>query len=278
MTDPEAEYGERLRRALHAAADNVVPSGDGLDRIRRRITHQPGHDSLVWLIGWMNSTGAMRLRLSDSRLWLDDTWLRLSEGVLRPAWRWLDDTWQRLSEGVLRPAWRWLGDTWQRLLQPGRSDGWRALVRRWLSDGWLRPVLATAGAVLIATIAVLAIPGLRQGIIEAGSVGTSSNPSAPGSPRGIIPGPVTQPPVQSTRASSTRSPGLSAKPSSSHHPGTVPPTVCPTAPGTATPNPTSTSTSPASTAGPCPTPSPSPSPTSSPTSSPSASPSSSTTP
>ena len=36
MTDPEAEYGERLRRALHAAADGVVPSGDGLERIRTR--------------------------------------------------------------------------------------------------------------------------------------------------------------------------------------------------------------------------------------------------
>ncbi len=40
MTEPEAEYGERLRRALHAAADSVVPSGDGLERIRSRIAHE----------------------------------------------------------------------------------------------------------------------------------------------------------------------------------------------------------------------------------------------
>ena len=40
MTEPESEYGERLRRALHAAADGVVPSGDGLERIRSKIAHK----------------------------------------------------------------------------------------------------------------------------------------------------------------------------------------------------------------------------------------------
>ena len=44
MTDPQAEHGERLRRALHAAAAGVVPSGDGLEPIRARITQQPARD------------------------------------------------------------------------------------------------------------------------------------------------------------------------------------------------------------------------------------------
>ena len=60
MTEPEAEYGERLRRALHAAADSVVPSGDGLERIRSRIAHKPARDSfgLGLLLDWLRSVAA----------------------------------------------------------------------------------------------------------------------------------------------------------------------------------------------------------------------------
>jgi hypothetical protein len=35
-TDPLDAYGDALRRALHAEADAVAPSPDGLDRIRAR--------------------------------------------------------------------------------------------------------------------------------------------------------------------------------------------------------------------------------------------------
>src|ERR1700722_16969673 len=41
MTDPDARYNEEMRRALSAAADLVVPTGDGLDRIRERIVRRP---------------------------------------------------------------------------------------------------------------------------------------------------------------------------------------------------------------------------------------------
>ncbi|GAA2576098.1 hypothetical protein SMC26_12580 [Actinomadura fulvescens] len=37
MTDPHEEHGEILRRALHAEADTVTPSADGLERIRTKI-------------------------------------------------------------------------------------------------------------------------------------------------------------------------------------------------------------------------------------------------
>jgi hypothetical protein len=37
MTDAFDEYGELLRRALRAEADSVMPSPDGLERIRERI-------------------------------------------------------------------------------------------------------------------------------------------------------------------------------------------------------------------------------------------------
>ncbi|WP_344893904.1 hypothetical protein [Actinomadura meridiana] len=37
-TDPDDEHGEILRRALHAEAETVNPEGDGLERIRARIS------------------------------------------------------------------------------------------------------------------------------------------------------------------------------------------------------------------------------------------------
>ena len=37
MTDPFDEYGERLRHALRTEADAVIPSPDGLERIRAKI-------------------------------------------------------------------------------------------------------------------------------------------------------------------------------------------------------------------------------------------------
>jgi hypothetical protein len=66
MTDPLDEYGELLRRALHAEADSVMPAPDGLERIRERIG---GHGRLVpggvdgrsWRLGWS---------------WLTESWTR----------------------------------------------------------------------------------------------------------------------------------------------------------------------------------------------------------
>ncbi|WP_165969137.1 hypothetical protein [Actinomadura sp. KC06] len=40
-TDPHDEHGEVLRRALNAEAETVNPAGDGLERIRARITDGP---------------------------------------------------------------------------------------------------------------------------------------------------------------------------------------------------------------------------------------------
>jgi hypothetical protein len=37
MTQPDVEFGEFVRRSLHAAADSVVVGPDGLDRIRARL-------------------------------------------------------------------------------------------------------------------------------------------------------------------------------------------------------------------------------------------------
>ena len=53
MTDGRDEYGEILRRALHAEAETVVPAADGLDRIRARVKEQPPRFGWSWFTaGW----------------------------------------------------------------------------------------------------------------------------------------------------------------------------------------------------------------------------------
>src|SRR5690606_19029395 len=44
-TDPYDEHGEILRRALQAEAESVIPSDDGLERIRARIADGAGRRS-----------------------------------------------------------------------------------------------------------------------------------------------------------------------------------------------------------------------------------------
>jgi hypothetical protein len=281
MTGPEAEYGERLRRALQAAADGIAPSRDGYERIHRRIARQPAQGGLGWLLGRANSAAARRLWISDSRLWLGDAWLLLTEGAARPAWRWLHGLMLRVWQSAALPAWRWLRDTWLRSLRPWLTEGPPERVRRWLGDGdgWLRPVLATAGAIFIAAAAVLAIPGLRQGIMEAGSVGASTAPKLPGSHQASVPGAVPRSSGHAVPIAPRRSPGSSVKPSASHRRGASPPATCPPSPGLATPGPTPTDTTvPVSTAGPCGTPTSGPTPSPSPSTSPSATPSDTATP
>lgn len=78
MTHPDDEYGEIIRRALHAEADAVMPGGDGLDRIRTRITEREvrRYGALHGdLRAWFRSVLA---QLADLRFagWLTETWMR----------------------------------------------------------------------------------------------------------------------------------------------------------------------------------------------------------
>jgi hypothetical protein len=59
VTSPHYDYEHVLRRALHAAAESVDPSADGLDRIRERIGHPPLL-SFASLASWY-SVAALRL-------------------------------------------------------------------------------------------------------------------------------------------------------------------------------------------------------------------------
>src|ERR1035441_6817686 len=49
MSRTDAQYEEILRHALHAAADGIVPAGDGLERIRARLT-VPHPLPVAWMV------------------------------------------------------------------------------------------------------------------------------------------------------------------------------------------------------------------------------------
>ncbi|MFB4266885.1 hypothetical protein [Nonomuraea sp. GTA35] len=51
MTQPPDEYGDLLRRALRAEADAVVPSPEGLEIIRARISRRGVRNLFWWRVG-----------------------------------------------------------------------------------------------------------------------------------------------------------------------------------------------------------------------------------
>jgi hypothetical protein len=136
MTEPEAEYGERLRHALHAAADSVVPSGDGLERIRSRIAHEPARDGPGLLLGWLRAVTAD---------------VRASQPGLRPVIA-------ALRSGLVPVVKSGLAAVTSIVvsLKPAVRRRPRA------GGGWLRPALAAAAAALVAAAAILGSPGLRH--------------------------------------------------------------------------------------------------------------------
>jgi hypothetical protein len=172
MTDPEAEYGERLRRALHAAADSVAPSGDGLERIRSRIAHERAPDSFVLFIGWLRSV------VSDARAGLPD---------LRPvvtALRSLPPAIKSALLPAIKSVLLAIASITVTLWSSGRD-------RLRTGDGWMRLVFATAGAVfIVAAATILAVPGLRQSVGV--TVGLTS-PNPPAKPPGGVNVPTANP-------------------------------------------------------------------------------------
>lgn len=59
MTEPFDEYGDRLRRALHAEAGAVVPSPEGLEQIRTKIGERADRRFVTWLAApWLRPLAA----------------------------------------------------------------------------------------------------------------------------------------------------------------------------------------------------------------------------
>ncbi len=224
MTDPQAEHGERLRAALHAAADSVVPSGDGLERICGRIAPEPALDSfgLGLLRGWLRSAAA------EFRVGLP--YLRPLAAARKPV---------RLPAAASHQI-----RVRSHRLDRGGAEARRAAATASQRGGRLRPALATAGAVLVAAAAILAIPGLRQNatmrisslMYSAGQLSGDHHgrPKPPASHPAIASGPGTQGPSPTT--SFTAPPRRSsARPSHRPKHPTTPPTTCAPVPGQVSP-------------------------------------------
>src|SRR4051812_7527252 len=138
MTAPEDDLAEALRQALSAAAEQVEPGTEGLDRIRAKTSGRTPHplplsvvmDAVHW-----------------ARLW---AW--------RGHWAWQDPSywaWATRPENF-RPQ------TWRR---------WAAQVPRAIRPtqlGWARLVGGLAAAASLTAIAV-AVPPLRSALVQVSS-------------------------------------------------------------------------------------------------------------
>ena len=141
MRQRDFDYDEILRRALRTAADGIEPSGDGLERIRARLT-TPRPLASAWLIAACTE-------------------------VALPALAWL---WSALDSlrGWLRPALSRAGQPGDphHHSRPGQGDSSRpALLHRY---GWLRPA-AVAAAIVIAVAGGFALSQLPGAISNSGA-------------------------------------------------------------------------------------------------------------
>lgn len=221
------DYDDILRRALHAAAESVEPSGDGLERIRERLGRPPLL-SFSSISGW-GSVAAVRLT-----------------GWAVPAFGTACEIFWALVDRF-KPT-----DT-----PPGHAA--RPGLR------WLRPVTATGLAIFVVAagaFAAMAIPRIITTAPTASSGQTGQNGGAGGGGgQGVVNGssPIhtptdstgfsrptsTSPAASKCHATSSPSTGVTPSPGSSNS----------SAPGStsATPTPTTTSPSPSTTTSPSPT-------------------------
>jgi hypothetical protein len=274
----DPQYEDVLRRALHAAADGIEPAGDGLERIRARLT-APRPLPVVWLV--TGYAAAASTVLSWLQVLTDRA--RITSG---PAAR----------PGMAAPA-----------QAPGSSRSQRQIrlaMPAWLRSGgapgpgghsWLRPAIAAGvAACVLAAGAMVMVGGVRDpgGFLSvltgdsghaggsslagqsSGKIGTGGGsggspggggpvrPGQPGYASGACPPLVARPPVGgaspgpsvSTSPSATPTPAASSTPSTSASPSPTPttsgspsptPTPTPTPTTSASPSPSAT-TSPAS--------------------------------
>ena len=160
MTEPDRKFEEDIRRALCAASDLIVPAGDGLNLIRERAARRP--PALRWLLAYATYLPRQLARAGT---------VAASEVAAT--------THGHSSLGlILSSARRWPGKAHRGLRTPSL---------------WLRPVLASATALLLVIAVTLSIPRLREtvGAQLDSAFGSSSGPGSNG-PAGAVPGGVAQ--------------------------------------------------------------------------------------
>ncbi len=262
MMQLEHDYDDVLRRVLHAAADLVEPSPDGLERIRARLT-PPQPALIAWLLAAYSDL------VTPARGWAQSAvnWAQPALSRLRPALNRLQPFLDRLRVA--------LGPVIERF-RPARPDAAHPQ-RRY---AWLRPAAAMGTAVFVAAMGAFALTALPQVISSSnvfvlpftggGSTGAGGAVNGHGAPLPLPPGQV----FASGVSPGTQSPWTEVAPTCSVAPSPVPsgPTASPS-PSTAPPPPPSASPTapPPPSASPTSPPPPSPSPSASPSPSPSAS-------
>ena len=180
MTYPTREHEELLRHALRAAADSVEPAGDGLERIRARLT-SPRPAVAAWM---MSGAEPAALRFKPVL-----TWFRLRigpvPGRIGPVFGRIGPTLGRIGPAFGRigplssrigPALGWAGQAAARLRPRGDAIGARP---------WLRPAAALAAFVVIIGSGALAINVLQQHNQAPSSlIGTSASQGVAGQTSG----------------------------------------------------------------------------------------------
>jgi len=248
MTGQERDYEAILSRVLHTTTDQLEPVGDGLTKIRTRLS-EPWLKRQWWLLRsqlmvlrWLvvvrceSLFSKIRSRSDVTDLAPDATPAQEPDGGPLKS---------LLSIATLTQGKR-----------PRRSVG--------PAMAWFRPALAVAGAVVLVVAGVFALGSIRTVVGLDGATGTSTTNSGPGNGPGNANGSGSH-----LRGSGTASQGNSRVPSggaSAAHNGTVPsstPCAAPSSPAQSSPSPSSSPTSSSPT--PSPTESPTPSPTDSPT-------------
>ncbi len=148
MTYPTREHEELLRRALRVAADSVEPAGDGLERIRARLT-TPRPAVAAWMMSG-TEPAVLRMRPLLTRL------RQVSESAL-----------DRLWAGRSALDRLWAGRSALDRLWAGRG-ALRAHLALRAHPAWLRPAAAMAAFVVIIGSGALAIRALQHTITQTG--------------------------------------------------------------------------------------------------------------
>src|SRR6266536_3292061 len=148
MTYPTREHEELLRRALRVAADSVEPAGDGLERIRARLT-TPRPAVAAWMMSG-TEPAVLRMRPLLTRL------RQVSESAL-----------DRLWAGRSALDRLWAGRSALDRLWAGRG-ALRAHLALRAHPAWLRPAAAMAAFAVIIRSGALAIRALQHTIKQTG--------------------------------------------------------------------------------------------------------------
>ena len=249
MTTLDREYEDVVRRALIAAAESIEPAGDGLQRIRHRLSSPRSMTSLTAsFTEWLRLSGirfAVRLEPATGTG-------RTALGQVRHLF-----TGPGLLPGPFLTRGQASGE------DPGRRPAGRrgsALGRLGPAAAWLRPVLAVGAVVAVVVVAVLAVNRSHQTLftptnsVSAHRADAAGQPAAdtaeamatlrPWEPLGVVAVPAGASTVQGTKHTLVPAVACSPKASASPSPPVTAasaaptPTATPTGTPSATPTPT----------------------------------------